>query len=168
MPLPDGVAAPGVGGTRDLGGAPLHPQPWRATLGTAEGHACSLPASVSRALGTLCLHFPLCLAVSSPPFQHLTPSLVCLASLSASLLSDSHWLLSQCDLAGIVGATCNHPPPSVLPSMGTPQQPLPQGSPGNREDPSPPYRHCKAPCGAALSPAQGRHLPLGLTSAAGA
>ena len=35
--------------------------------------------------------------------------------------------LSQCDLAGIVGATCNHPPPSALLSMGPPQTPLPPG-----------------------------------------
>lgn len=37
MPLLDGVEAPGVGGTRDPGGAPLHPRPQRATLGAAEG-----------------------------------------------------------------------------------------------------------------------------------
>ena len=38
MPLLDGVEAPGVGGTRALGGAPLHPQPRWATLGAAKGH----------------------------------------------------------------------------------------------------------------------------------
>lgn len=61
--------------------------PWWVTLGGPEGNvptACLLYFFVSRALHTLCLPCPVCLAISSPPFLHLTLSPISLQSLFLS------------------------------------------------------------------------------------